>query len=84
MYEFELIKKLKLIQRHVRNEKDIINALEDMDFSQSIIIGNILVTKWVETFELNTREGNIENSYSTDDLNIIANKILNENILKRS
>ena len=78
------IKKLKLIQRHVRNEKDIINALEDMDFSQSIIIGNILVTKWVETFELNTREGNKENSYSTDDLNIIAKKILNENILKRS
>ena len=84
MSEFEPIKKLKLIQRHVRNEKDIIHALEDMDFSQSMVIGQILVTRWVTTYELNTREGNKENSYSMDDLNVVAKKILNENILKRS
>jgi len=77
-------KTLGLIQKHVNNEKDIINALESIDFSQSVIIGNILVTKWVETFELNTISGKKENSYSTSDLDIVAKKILNENILKRS
>ena len=57
--------KLLLIHKDVGTEKEIIEWLEFMDYSKSIIVGNIRVTKWAETYEVGTREGKKENSLST-------------------
>ncbi len=72
---------LKLIRRDIDNEKEIIEWLESMKYSESIIIGKIRITKWVQTYEIGTREGNKQNSFSTDNLEKIAKKVVIENKL---
>ncbi len=52
-----------------------------MDYSKSIIIGDIRVTKWVETYEVGTREGKQENSLSTEDVKEVAKRVIRENKL---
>jgi len=73
---------LKLLHKNIGNEKEIIEWLESMEYSESIIIGEIRVTKWVQTYEVGTREGNKQNSISTDNLEKIAKRIIKENKLQ--
>ena len=73
--------KMQLIQKPIETEDEIIEWLENMGTSKSVVAGKIRVTKWVETYEIGTRNGNKGNSLSINDLSEVAKRIIRENKL---